>query len=262
MFKKKIVFIFIIIFLTFNFNLVFAKDLTNIQDLKVGEKLEVISNVLVPPGVLGKRYFYINGAQIYSYFKNFPDLEVGDKIKVIGEISEAHNEKRIKINSKEDIKVLSKGEVSPLFFNLNEINEDLIGYFIQTQGNIIEKTGNKMFITSFDKEIREQMVYFKKYVDIDINKFSHGDKILLSGILSKYDNDLELLPRFREDIRLLERKNKDKQGLTPGSSFFKNQEDISPFWSLFNSNKIYFYISSFILALILIFLLIKNKKMF
>src|SRR6056297_3703839 len=99
MFKKIIVFVFLII-LIFNVKLVFGKSLENIQALKEGEEVEVVSQVIVPPNILGKRYFYINGAQIYSHFKDFPDLKIGDKVKVTGEISKAYGEKRVKTSSK------------------------------------------------------------------------------------------------------------------------------------------------------------------
>lgn len=252
MFKKRIVFlalIFLFLFLPLK-----IKALKNIQNLKIGQKMEVTSNVLVLPGVLGKRYFYINGAQIYSHFKEFPDLKVGDKVEVVGEISKAHNEKRIKTDSKNDIKVLNKGKVNPLFFNLKDINKNLIGYLLQTKGQIIEKEGNRLFLIGSDKKAREQIVYLKPYTKIDQNRFKLGDKLKVIGILSKYGNRLELLPRSQDDIRVLERENIQNQGLTPGSSFFKNQASISVFWSIFNSYKIYFYISSFILSLILVWL--------
>ncbi|HKL17212.1 MAG TPA: hypothetical protein VJ900_02535 [Patescibacteria group bacterium] len=253
---KKIVLIFFL-FLVLCFSLAQARALTNIQDLKVAREVEVTSLVLVPPGILGKRYFYINGAQIYSYFKDFPDLSVGDKVRVKGEISLAHNEKRIKINSKNDIKVLGKGDLSPLFFNLNEINEALIGYFIKTKGQIIEITGSKVFISDDKKEL---IVYLKNYVDINKDLFSAGDEILVQGVLSQYNERLQLLPRFKKDMEITKKYKKPiQENGFKNKSFLELNNKNYYLWSVLSSYKIYFIISSLLLFFILIYLL-KFKK--
>ncbi len=252
MFKKIIVFVFLII-LIFNVKLVFGKSLENIQALKEGEEVEVVSQVIVPPNILGKRYFYINGAQIYSHFKDFPDLKIGDKVKVTGEISKAYGEKRVKTSSKKDIKILSKGDISPLFFNLDEINKGLIGYLIKTRASIIEKTGPRLFLTDLNKKTREQIVYFKTHTNINTKKFNPGDKIEITGVLSCSNDKLELLPRFQKDLKIIKKYKTQSQKNSFQSKSFLGLDNY--IWSICNSYKIYFIISSIILLCLLIYLI-------
>ncbi|MBU4370136.1 hypothetical protein KKG58_05295, partial [Patescibacteria group bacterium] len=56
--------------------------------------------VIVEPGILGKQFFYINGIQIYSYYKDFPELAIGDEISIKGIISQSRGEKRIKTKTR------------------------------------------------------------------------------------------------------------------------------------------------------------------
>ena len=61
-------------------NQVFATDFQyvapeNIKELDVGAAVKTQGIVIVEPGILGAQVFYINGVQIYSYYKDFPKLK-------------------------------------------------------------------------------------------------------------------------------------------------------------------------------------------
>ncbi|MBU4370134.1 hypothetical protein KKG58_05285, partial [Patescibacteria group bacterium] len=53
-----------------------------VKDLSIDTAVQTQGVVIVEPGILGKQFFYINGIQIYSYYKDFPELAIGDEISI------------------------------------------------------------------------------------------------------------------------------------------------------------------------------------
>jgi|GEM_PF-3801162 len=113
MFDKRVKLIKSLVFVILFFVLrqpVFA-GVFEIQDMAIGTAVRARGVVIAEPGVLGQQIFYINGAQIYSYYKDFPELATGDEISVQGVISQSRGEKRIKIKTAGDIAILNRGLV-------------------------------------------------------------------------------------------------------------------------------------------------------
>jgi len=173
----------------------------DIKNLELGARVKVVGVVVVEPGVLGENIFYLDGSQIYSSKKDFPELKLGDKIEVQGVISESAGEKRIKISTQENIKIVERGlTVEPLIVSPANLNFNLVGRLIKISGEVIEKTGQKIYLAS-DKA--EAIVYLKESVKITGLKIKEGDKAEITGILSRYDNELRLLPRSKQDIKIV-----------------------------------------------------------
>ena len=112
-----------------NFNFV---DPNEVKDLAVGTAVQTRGAVIAKPGVLGLQIFYINGVQIYSYYKDFPELDLGDEVLVKGIISQSRGEKRIKTKTNEDITILKHNDRVPAsIIEISDINADLIVYLIK-----------------------------------------------------------------------------------------------------------------------------------
>jgi len=180
------------------------------DNLLNGEKVIIKGIVVAKPGTLGVNIFYVNGFQVYSYYKNFPELNLGDKISVQGEISTSQKEKRIKIKKAEDIKILGRNfYASPKQYKIDEINDSLVGFLIKTKGLIIEKTSGKIFLDDNENE-KELLVYFKSSAKIDLSGVEEGDWLEVIGVLSKNNDELRLLPRSNEDLAVLKQKQAEK----------------------------------------------------
>lgn len=201
--KILIIFIFLLGFFLLGQGKVFAVDYQYIEPQEVKEmvidsRVETQGTVVALPGALGLQFFYINGCQIYSYYKDFPDLKEGDKIRVKGIVSQVQGEKRVKIKEKGDIQVLGTGEtVSPLFMNIAEIDSSLVGILVQVQGQVIEKKSPRLFLKGGEEEI---VVYFKDSAGINKGAYSEGDFLKVTGILSLRNEELRILPRRDEDL--------------------------------------------------------------
>jgi len=178
-------------------------ELESIRELAVGDQVCTRGVVAVEPGVLGSQIFYLagSGIQVYSYKKDFPQLAVGDYVEVIGEISEAGGERRIKTVSAADIKVLERQECpEPHQLEISEIGESCEGFLIKLSGTVLEKNGSNIYI---DDGTGETKIYINKNTGIDISQIDEGDLLSVIGIVSETKTGYRILPRQQSDLQLV-----------------------------------------------------------
>jgi len=162
--------------------------------LPVRTKVNVMGQVVAGQNVFGKNYFYLDGAQVY-WSGEEPALVTGDLVRVGGAISESYGEKRINAKSVEllgagDAIVAQTAAALPLAF-------DKVGNLFTIAGQIVEKKSNKWILADASGE---QIVYLKQGADIDSGVYSVGDELTVTGVLSRYNDELRLLPRGKADI--------------------------------------------------------------
>lgn len=171
-----------------------------------GQTIRIVGRVIAEPGLLGKTIFYIQeeggrGAQIYSYYKDFPNLAMGDKVEVAGTVSDYQGERRIKIKTKADIQVLSSGEpVVPIEVQIEDVGEDNEGALVKITGQLTEIKGASWWL---DDGTGEQKVYLKQNTNVSKGQIEVGDTLEASGIVSQYQDEYRLLPRYPEDIKVV-----------------------------------------------------------
>lgn len=258
--KLALLSFFLLFFLT---QIVFADSdfqwvsVNKIKDLEKGEKVQTQGQVVALPGNLGSQFFYINGAQIYCYRKDFPELALGDKIKVKGEISVNRGEKRIKIKTRDDIKILATDlKVEPELVNIDKIETCMVGKLIKISGQVIERTGQKIFVGS-DETDKEVLVYLKEHAEIDKSRIKSEDRVEIAGVLSRNYDEPRLLPRGDEDIEIISE---------PDSSVFEEPKItlLAGQTGVIKVSKIQYWLiaSACILGFILIILLALRAKIF
>lgn len=157
--------------------------------------------VLSEPGVLGSQIFYLAGEknyQVYNYYKNFPKLKVGDEIAVTGELSNYQGEARIKTKSAGDIRIIGSG-AAPEAEELacQALSEDYLGKLVKLTGEVTKKSGSTVYL---DDSTDEALIYLKTSANISSKSLSVGEKLAVTGILSKTGSGLRLLPRGLDDI--------------------------------------------------------------
>lgn len=132
--------------------------------------------------------------EIYSYYKNFPDIKIGDLVTVQGKISKLDDLPRVKIKIAEDI---WQNDVSVDLQNLEiieveDIEEYLLGAYINTKGIVVRKSGKNVYLASKLEEDYIVRVYSKfSTKELEIKK---GDEMVVSGILSETDSSFKLVP--------------------------------------------------------------------
>lgn len=225
-----------------------AADLEKIREYDVGDKVKINGQVAVEPKILGKTIFYLagSGVQIYSYKQDFPELKLGDYVAIIGALSESGGETRIKTATKNDIVVLEHREPpQPHELEIADINEDTEGWLATIQGEITEIHSSNVYV---DDGTEEAKVYIKETTGIDVKNLSEGQRVKITGLVSQTKSGYRLLPRYPSDIEILA--SAETAGITNQSNNFINKQ------ILFN----YLVAAAAALAIIIIGLLIKNKK--
>ena len=180
-----------------------AQEIQTIARAKQEGNTQTISGyVTALPHQLGKQYFYIqdetSGIQIYKYDGNFPTLSLGQKIKASGDVSEAYKEFRLKINTLEvlnQINIISSKEV-------NKLDEALEGELVLLKGLYSGSCSGGFYLENQGEKTR---IKIQSYTRIKKPKMERDDLIQVIGITSQYNLDYRLLPRFQEDIKILEK---------------------------------------------------------
>lgn len=180
----------------------------SISQIKLEEKntwVKTSGIVTCPPGVISSLYFYIqdesSGIQIYFSKKDFSNLLLGDKVEITGKVSEAHKEKKINLQNKDAIKIISSGNtVIPRRTKTGEVNESLEGILVQTSGQIKKSSGNIFYIDDGSGEIK---VYLSKTSGLKKPDDFEKDKwVTVTGIVGQTTSGYRIQPRFESDLTL------------------------------------------------------------
>ena len=102
--------------------------------------------------------------------------------------------------------------IQPTPIKLNEINSDLIGRKVITQGEIVYKrthVAGHLFLTISDDNDKIQVPLFSSFMGnlkengYTEDDFGIGTKILISGLVDEYNGELQLTPKRLNDIEIL-----------------------------------------------------------
>lgn len=195
-------------------------ELAKIRNLPTGTKVSTTGTISAEPGVLGKQIMYLagSGVQAYLYYANWPELTLGDSVSLKGELSTSRGETRLKLASAEDITVIESSETpEPHQIAISELGLEHEGWLVMLEGSIVQKETDRMVIEETGSEL---LVVIKESTGLNLERFTVGERIAVTGIVSRYYDELRLLPRYPEDLALLEESpaivtgstSKDEQG--------------------------------------------------
>ena len=184
---------------------------TDIPLISIGEargkekesEVLVQGQVTVLPNIFSARYFYIqdntSGIQVYFSKAQWPNFSLGQKVKIFGTMSEANNEKRIKISALSDIiTISSEKEPGPIALKTGQIDESTEGMLVKIEGSVVSPSGNLFYLDDGSGKIK---IYVKKEAKINKPKLKKGQKVQIVGIVSQYKDAYRLLPRKTEDLK-------------------------------------------------------------
>lgn len=166
--------------------------------------------VTAVPGLFGKRVIYVqdenSGIRIYFYKALWPNIKIGDKIIIIGKISSSAGEYQVRIYDPSAIIILETSKPPPArSVKIKDISDYLIGRLIKISGIVVRVSGSTIWISDGKNEIR---IYLYSSTGIKKLGLKKGDKIVVSGILSKTSAGYRLLPRKREEIKTVKYSSK------------------------------------------------------
>ncbi|MDF1498157.1 MAG: lamin tail domain-containing protein [Patescibacteria group bacterium] len=185
----------------FNFNYVNA-EIGDIRHFEKYSKVKISGIISTPPEIFSDNVFYLfgSGIQVYSYEENLPKLNLGDEVEIIGKVSEIGGEKRILLENKEDLKILSHDNlVEPKLISTGNVNESVEGYLVMIEGKVSQIKSDTFYINDGSGEIK---IYVKPQTKIKIPKIKKGDWMVVIGQVSRTSLGYRILPRFQNDIKL------------------------------------------------------------
>lgn len=154
---------------------------------------------------------------IAIYFnKEWPLLNYGDLIQIQGKINHLKNYSQIRVNIPDDITIIKqKIPFSPTEYYIEEINEEIINSLISINGKISKLNKKSFYITDDKDELKIKI----NNDQIKLNNFSKDDFITAQGLLSKYGDDLILIPRNQNDlIKIDNLENEEKTELATSTT--------------------------------------------
>jgi len=188
-------------------------EIAKVKELALKKKIKIRGQVVVLPGVFAKTQMYLAesndenlsvnkaGVQIYFSKADWPELRLGDMVELSGLVSESYKERRVLLQSKNNLKVIDYiEEQEPFSVSSHGVAEENEGSLVRMIGELVEIKQNNLV---FSDERGEFKVYLKKGAAIDVSKFKLGDKVELTGIVSGYDDNYRLFPRGQSDLKNL-----------------------------------------------------------
>jgi DNA/RNA endonuclease YhcR with UshA esterase domain len=106
---------------------------------------------------------------------------------------------------------ISAINTKPTELKLSEINFELIGRIVSTEGKIVDKklhSAGHLFLTIADDNSRIQVPIFAGLMSklndagLSVKDFAIGKKLLVTGLVSEYKEQLQIVPRKVEDIKI------------------------------------------------------------
>lgn len=177
-------------------------DIEKAREL-LGETVSIKGVVTAPPGIFRDDVMYIQdstaGIKVYSRVLNDLNIKLGDVVKIEGVIDRYYENIEIKFLKTEKISILGNETPYPLSLSIKEA-KNREGSFIAIEGTVTKVYRNKFFVRDESDEI---IVYIDKDTGISIS-VKTGDRVKISGVISQYKEDIEILPRYDEDIQLID----------------------------------------------------------
>ncbi|MCK4247172.1 MAG: hypothetical protein KAT49_00410 [Methanomicrobia archaeon] len=177
-------------------------DIKKVREL-LGETVSIQGVVTAPPGVFRDDVMYIQdstaGIKVYSRVLRDLDIELGDIVTIEGVIDRYYENIEIKFLKTEKISICGNETPYPLSLSIKEAKQRE-GSFIKIEGTVNSVYKNKFYLEDENDEI---IVYIDKDTGISIT-VKKGDKVQVSGIISLYKGEMEILPRYNNDIQLID----------------------------------------------------------
>lgn len=181
----------------------FSLSITSINQAKELEDetwVLVEGIVTVEPNVLGEGEFYIQDATggIRVDLGIAESFKIGDLILVYAQLDTKASEREIDLVDMQYFKIVSRHN-SITALGLNDILEENIGRLVKIKGDIIENYSTSFVLTTQSDNLKVSILSSTGIAKLDKSK---GDSAEVVGILSVYNGEYRLLPRYSSDIKI------------------------------------------------------------
>jgi len=158
--------------------------------------------VTAPPGIFDEQTFYVQdttaGTLVYLREGDCPVLSEGDRVRITGQLWDYYGEREIRVAGPGDIHLLGEGEpLEPTMIKTGAVDEAHEGLLVRIVGAI---TGWERSTLYLDDGSGQAKIYLKEATGIERPWVEKGDIYSVIGIVSQYQDEHELLPRYQSDI--------------------------------------------------------------
>ncbi|OGB86776.1 hypothetical protein A3J44_06165 [candidate division WOR-1 bacterium RIFCSPHIGHO2_02_FULL_45_12] len=174
--------------------------LKNIREQELGSVIKTSGTVSVEPDVLGEGVLYLAGSGIRVVLpKNFDGtLEPGQFLELTGVLSSFHNELQLKVQNPADITVTEDlRELNTHEIKTGDVAEATEGFLVTVSGNLTENAGDNFVL---DDGSGPAKVHLMESAGINKPKMKKGELLTVTGLVSQYDENFRILPRYQSDI--------------------------------------------------------------
>ena len=175
------------------------EDLSQIED---GEFIDIQGQVIIPVGELLDNSFYIiknnRIVKIYDRQKRFPNLKSGNIVKIKAEWHNTDTQQYLKINSPENIEIISEQNLNIQSENKQVLDNSDWGKVVSIKGVLDTNSKTKLVLVSKNNNLP-----VKLYADkITKPKMKKGDIINVTGFIEVYDGETRLIPWNSSQIKV------------------------------------------------------------
>ncbi|NTV30518.1 hypothetical protein HGA91_00870 [candidate division WWE3 bacterium] len=178
-----------------------VQTIEKVKNLTLGDVASVEGIITSPTGVFGQGIAYIEDSSggIKILFKNKDQsFSLNEVIRVQGEIRMSLGEHYLYASEDPEY---STEQISLLPINIQEYaDEKNIGRLISTTGTVTKLSGNTFWLKS--GKGNEVKIYIKDSTGFKRPMIKKNDSLAVLGILSKYKDEVRILPRSSDDIKV------------------------------------------------------------
>jgi DNA/RNA endonuclease YhcR with UshA esterase domain len=163
-------------------------------------RVVIEGQVTAPPGLFGKDTLYMQdataGIRIYLRSGEIGTLAEGDWVRVTGKVDTYYGEFEIVVSQPSDIVVLRhEAPLKSTRIKTGAVNATNEGHLVQIDGKVTRF--GSVFV---DDGTGEAKVYVRESTGIKMPKLRKGQIVTVIGIVGRYQETWELLPRYASDI--------------------------------------------------------------
>lgn len=169
--------------------------IANLYTMPEGSKVTTSGIMLAPTGLLSSATTYIQDetAAIMLYGKSIPtNLQPGDLVSVSGTTKVYNGILEIVVDS-----ITKVGTKQPKAVETKKVEIKHLSNLVKVQGTVKNVSKDTVIIDTGEAEVK---LFVKSATGISLSEIKQGMKLTVTGIVSLYKDELEILPRYQEDI--------------------------------------------------------------
>ncbi len=172
----------------------------------------VVSGIVTAlPGTFGSQIAFIEGAQLYFYYADWPMLKLGDVVTASGELSESRGEQRVKLSEMGDVQITGHVDLNATSTSINGLDSMLDGSLVTVRGEVIDMNDTKIVLRDSTGSVT---IVANTHEGMQWSSMS--SELEITGVLRTVSGEQRVYPRTSQDVvQIQEEVNKEVSDEVP-----------------------------------------------